>query len=113
MSEAAGKEQLAESNGAVHSAEKELIRYIIIMKDGEVESEVADIAKDLLGSAGISAEIKEVYKFLNAFVVELTVEQAEIVGTNSRVISIEQDGVTPELPLPSEPQLEQMDRSDV
>ena len=92
------------------SDKSEFGRYIVLI-DESSEGDVEDVARDLLDAAGIRAEIKEVFGSINGFVIDLSAEQAERLGADSRVANIEQDGMTPELPLPTEPQLESMERT--
>ena len=86
------------------------VRHIVMLKMTSNGSDISVIAQDLLASFGVVAEVGEVFKFLNGFIVDLTPEQVFLLRSDSRVASIEEDGVTPELPLPSEPQLESFER---
>ena len=92
-------------------AKDSLVRYIVLIDESSEKSNVETAAEDLLDSAGISAEIKEVFSSINGFVVDLSAEQADRLGADSRVVNIEQDGITPELPSPTEPQLESLERT--
>lgn len=99
-----------QGNDTTRMESVETDRYIILLKESKFKN-IEVVAKDILALAGINTETKETFNFINGFVVNLSTEQLERLSEDTRVTSIELDGMTPELPSPAEPQLESQERT--